>query len=77
MKKLIYFLIALSVLFSFSCEKKEGTGGTSSIKGKVKVRDVLDNEMKSIDPSGLCFWNVNTPEEFAKAEALAKSDSHL
>jgi len=45
--------------------------------GKVKVRDVSDDEMKSIDPSGLCFWNVNTPEEFAKAEALAKSDSHL
>jgi molybdopterin-guanine dinucleotide biosynthesis protein A len=40
--------------------------------GKVKVHDVLDDEMKIIDPTGLCFWNVNTPEEFKQAEKLAK-----
>jgi molybdopterin-guanine dinucleotide biosynthesis protein A len=40
--------------------------------GKVNVRDVSDAEMKTIDPSGLCFWNVNTPEEFEQAEELAK-----
>lgn len=39
--------------------------------GKVKVRDVSDDEMKKIDPTGLCFWNVNTPEEFEQAEKLA------
>jgi len=43
MKKLIYILTAISVLIFFSCEKKEGTGGTSSIKGKVKVRDYNGN----------------------------------
>jgi molybdopterin-guanine dinucleotide biosynthesis protein A len=41
--------------------------------GKVKVRDVSDDEMKSIDPSGLYSWNVNTPEEFAQAEEIATS----
>jgi molybdopterin-guanine dinucleotide biosynthesis protein A len=41
--------------------------------GKVNVRDVSDDEMKIIDPSGLCFWNVNTPEEFVQAEKLAMS----
>lgn len=40
--------------------------------GKVKVRDVSEDEMKIIDPTGLCFWNVNTPEEFEQAEKLAK-----
>jgi molybdopterin-guanine dinucleotide biosynthesis protein A len=40
--------------------------------GKVKVRDVTEDEMKSIDPSGLYSWNVNTPEEFEQAEELAK-----
>lgn len=40
--------------------------------GKVKVRDVSDDEMKIIDPSGLCFWNVNTPEEFNRAEEIAR-----
>ena len=40
---------------------------------QVKVRDVTEAEMKIIDPSGLCFWNVNTPEEFSEAEKIATS----
>ena len=39
---------------------------------QAKVRELLPDELKSFDPSGLCFWNVNTPEEFEKAEQLAK-----
>ncbi len=39
---------------------------------QVKVRTLSPDELKNFDPSGLCFWNVNTPEEFAKAEELAK-----
>jgi len=38
---------------------------------QVKVRTLSPGEVKTFDPSGLCFWNVNTPEEFAKAEELA------
>lgn len=39
---------------------------------QVKVRTLSPDEVKVLDPSGLCFWNVNTPEEFARAEQLAK-----
>jgi molybdopterin-guanine dinucleotide biosynthesis protein A len=39
---------------------------------QVKVRILSPDEVKEFDPSGLCFWNVNTPEDFAKAEELAK-----
>ena len=39
---------------------------------QVKVRTLSPDEAKEFDPSGLCFWNVNTPEDFAKAEELAK-----
>lgn len=39
--------------------------------GKVKVRDVSDDEMKTIDPTSLYSWNVNTPEEFEQAEKIA------
>lgn len=39
---------------------------------QVKVRTLSPDEVKALDPSGLCFWNVNTPEEFAQAEKLAK-----
>jgi molybdopterin-guanine dinucleotide biosynthesis protein A len=39
---------------------------------QVKVRTLSPDETKEFDPSGLCFWNVNTPEDFAKAEELAK-----
>ena len=38
---------------------------------KVKVRVLSSEELKLSDPSGLAFWNVNTPEEFTKAERLA------
>ena len=39
---------------------------------KVKVRTLTPEEVKSFDLSGLCFWNLNTPEEFAEAEEIAK-----
>jgi molybdopterin-guanine dinucleotide biosynthesis protein A len=40
---------------------------------QVKVRVLTSEEIKRYDPLGLAFWNVNTPEEFAKAEEIAKS----
>jgi molybdopterin-guanine dinucleotide biosynthesis protein A len=40
---------------------------------QVKIRVLTSEEIKRYDPSGLAFWNVNTPEEFAKAEEIAKS----
>ena len=39
---------------------------------QVKVRELKPAELKTFDPPGLCFWNVNTPEEFKKAEFLAR-----
>lgn len=42
---------------------------------EVKVRVLTSDEIKSYDSTGLAFWNVNTPEEFAKAEELATSQS--
>jgi hypothetical protein len=38
----------------------------------VKVRVLTPEEIKQYDPAGLAFWNVNTPEEFLKAEELAQ-----
>jgi molybdopterin-guanine dinucleotide biosynthesis protein A len=40
---------------------------------QVKVRVLTPEEVRRYDPSGLAFWNVNTPEEFAKAEEIAIS----
>lgn len=39
---------------------------------QVKVKTLSPDEVKVFDPSGLCFWNLNTPEEFAQAEEMAK-----
>ena len=39
---------------------------------RVKVRILQPDEVKTYDPSGLAFWNLNTPEEFAEAEQRAK-----
>ena len=38
---------------------------------QVKVRELTVQEVKIFDPSGLCFWNLNTPEEFLEAEKKA------
>jgi molybdopterin-guanine dinucleotide biosynthesis protein A len=40
---------------------------------QVNVRVLTPDEIKHYDPSGLAFWNVNTPEEFGEAERIAKS----
>jgi molybdopterin-guanine dinucleotide biosynthesis protein A len=39
---------------------------------QVKVRTLMPDEVKSFDSSGLCFWNLNTPEEFVEAEKRAQ-----
>jgi molybdopterin-guanine dinucleotide biosynthesis protein A len=39
---------------------------------QVKVRILTVDEVKAFDPSGLCFWNLNTPEEFIEAEERSR-----
>lgn len=43
---------------------------------QVNVRVLTSEEIQSLDPDGLAFWNVNTPEEFARAEQLARQTDH-
>jgi molybdopterin-guanine dinucleotide biosynthesis protein A len=38
---------------------------------KVRVRELTPQEVNRFDPSGLCFWNLNTPQEFEEAEKRA------
>lgn len=40
----------------------------------VKVRRMEPEETRRFDPQGRSFLNVNTPEEFAKVEALAREE---
>jgi molybdopterin-guanine dinucleotide biosynthesis protein A len=39
---------------------------------QVKVRVLTADELKRHDPARLAFWNVNTPEEFVRAEDIAR-----
>jgi molybdopterin-guanine dinucleotide biosynthesis protein A len=41
---------------------------------QVKVHTLSPHDVRKYDSSGLAFWNVNTPEEFAKAEEIAKNN---
>jgi molybdopterin-guanine dinucleotide biosynthesis protein A len=43
---------------------------------QVKVRVLTGEEVESLNPSGLCFWNLNTPKEFAEAERLASLSAY-
>ena len=38
---------------------------------QVKVHTLTVQDIRQYDPSGLAFWNVNTPEEFIEAEQIA------
>lgn len=38
---------------------------------RVRVLELGPAEIAAADPAGLVFWNVNTPEEFARAERQA------
>ena len=40
---------------------------------QIKVRTLTPEEIRQVDPAGLAFWNVNTPEEFAEGERIATS----
>jgi molybdenum cofactor guanylyltransferase len=40
----------------------------------VNVKLVPPEEIARCDPGGLAFWNVNTPEEFLQAEAIARAE---
>ena len=42
---------------------------------QVKVHTLTLEDVRQYDPVGLAFWNVNTPEEFSKAEEIAKTIS--
>jgi len=42
---------------------------------QVRVRELTPAEVSHFDPSGRAFWNVNTPEEFIKAERLAQQET--
>ncbi len=42
--------------------------------GQVQVRYLDPQETREHDPEGLAFLNINTPEEFARAETLARND---
>lgn len=39
---------------------------------EVKVHILQPEEIRTYDPSGLAFWNLNTPEEFSEAERRAR-----
>lgn len=39
---------------------------------QANIRYLENAEIQRLDPTGLAFWNVNSPEEFQRAEALAR-----
>lgn len=39
----------------------------------VQARILLPEEIRPCDPHGLAFWNVNTMQEFSRAEAIAEA----
>jgi molybdopterin-guanine dinucleotide biosynthesis protein A len=40
---------------------------------QVRVLEQSPEEVMKVDPSGLTFWNINTPEDFTEAENLGRN----
>lgn len=51
---------------------ESGQGKVISWFPQVRVRVLTAEEVARCDPHGLAFWNLNTPEEFVRAEARAR-----
>ena len=41
---------------------------------QVRVIPLTGDTIASLDPAGIAFWNLNTPEEFASAEETARQE---
>jgi len=46
---------------------KEGRGSMRDMLKLLDIRRIGDDEIKKIDPEGMCFVNINTPEDYENA----------
>lgn len=44
---------------------------------RVRMLELDPDALHKLDPEGLAFWNVNTPEEFKQAEVVARQRKDL
>jgi molybdopterin-guanine dinucleotide biosynthesis protein A len=61
------------VLEAIQAALERGEQRMISYFGSVRVREVAPAEWQAVDPSGLAFFNVNTPDDLARAQQLALS----
>ncbi len=54
---------------------RQGQMRLNSWFGRAVVRILSPDETAACDPQGFAFTNINTPEELARAEALAQDES--
>lgn len=52
----------------------EGQWRLISWFGAVKLGELTGQVIQEYDPRQIAFWNINTPEEFRRAEALAEEN---
>ncbi len=51
---------------------QSGKWRVNSWFNQVQLYSMRSDEIRQYDPEGLCFWNVNTPEELEAAQQLAE-----
>ncbi len=63
-------------LESLHSDLKAGERKMSRWLQGMRVRYLSREVCRAFDPEGLAFWNVNSPEEFTRAEAHAREHKH-
>ena len=53
---------------------ERGERRVSALGDAIRVRDVGPSEVAPFDPAGTLFFNVNTPDDYTRANALAISE---
>ena len=61
-----------TVLQAIQAALARGEQRMISYFGDVRVREVGEDEWQALDPTGVAFFNVNTPEDLEQARRLAR-----
>ncbi|MBM3133511.1 MAG: molybdenum cofactor guanylyltransferase [Chloroflexi bacterium] len=72
----LHAVYSKSCLDAIAAMIEKGRSKVKDLFDRVRVRYVQEAEIDRLDPERLSWFNINTPEDFRKAEDLLSRESH-